>query len=169
MARLVWPRTPTYQEFHRFIEQLELEGTSKIICFQPPCHEQVYLLLDQVIRFPLYTRLNFRPFGKSGGAYCNYLSVQWGCSYLIKNPKLVCVAHCANENADFHRWRGLEICYLNLILYLILFYECVSKTIQCFARDTSKRIARRILCCCSLSSCVSLPSSTTFLYLLLFF
>ena len=33
---------------HRIIEWFGLEGTLKITWFQPPCHEQVHLPLDQV-------------------------------------------------------------------------------------------------------------------------
>jgi len=34
--------------FHRIIEWFELEGTLNITWFQPPCHEQGHLPLDQV-------------------------------------------------------------------------------------------------------------------------
>jgi len=33
---------------HRIIEWFGLEVTLKMICFQPPCHEQGHLPLDQV-------------------------------------------------------------------------------------------------------------------------
>jgi len=38
---------------HRIIEQFGLEGTLQIIKFQPPCHGQGHLPLDQVAQSPI--------------------------------------------------------------------------------------------------------------------
>jgi len=38
----------THFRNHRIIDWFELEGTFKIIWFQPPCHEQGHLPLDEV-------------------------------------------------------------------------------------------------------------------------
>jgi len=38
---------------YRIIEWYGLEGTLKIIWFQPPCHEQGHLPLDQVAQSPI--------------------------------------------------------------------------------------------------------------------
>ena len=42
-----------------FIEWFELEGTFKIIQFQPPCYRQGHLLLDQVAHSPILPGLEF--------------------------------------------------------------------------------------------------------------
>jgi len=39
-----------FSYFHRIIEWFGLEGTLKIIWFQPPCHEQGHLPPDQVVQ-----------------------------------------------------------------------------------------------------------------------
>ena len=43
---------PYREVYHRIIEWFGLKGTLKIICFQPPCHEQGHLPLDRLLKAP---------------------------------------------------------------------------------------------------------------------
>lgn len=43
----IYPHLMYYQMIHRITELFELEGTLKTIWFQPPCHGQGHLPLEQ--------------------------------------------------------------------------------------------------------------------------
>jgi len=60
-------RPPYSQGYHRIIEWFGLEGTLKIIWFQPPCHKQGHLPLDQVAQSSIQPGLeHFQGGGTSG-------------------------------------------------------------------------------------------------------
>jgi len=96
---------------HRIIEWFGLEGTLKIIWFQPPCDEQGHLPLDQVAQSSIQLALNTAREGAataSLGNLCQCLTTLIVKNFfLISDIPLCCppLAVLANPNSR-KRWKS---------------------------------------------------------------
>jgi len=95
--------------YHRMTEWFGLEGTLKIIQFQPPCHGQGHLLLEQVAQSPVQPGLEPWPPPREGAATASQGNLCQGLTTLrVKNFLLI-----ANSNLPSYSlktWFVIMLC-----------------------------------------------------------